>query len=278
MMSSVMSKFDSALSKTSSGTALGSALSMVSLQDLERWCDSTLSVSAFKDYAPNGLQVEGNPQVSKIVTGVTASLSLIEAAISEKADAILVHHGYFWKNENPCLTGMKAQRIRRLLKENISLLAYHLPLDAHPTLGNNVAFAELMGFKISSGLDPDEKNPIGFIGQSTPMTASAMADLLTSKLGCTPRHLAGGPQTIVKVAWCTGGAQDFIQQAAKMGCDAYFSGEVSERTFHEAAELGIHYFGCGHHATERGGIMRLGQAVAAQFGIPVQFIDIENPV
>ena len=265
-----MPTFDSFASNTSSG--------VVSLEDLVRWCDSTLSISAFKDYAPNGLQVEGNPKISKIVTGVTASLSLIEAAISEKADAILVHHGYFWKNENPCLTGMKAQRIRRLLQENISLLAYHLPLDAHPELGNNVAFAELMGFTISGGLYPDEKKPIGHIGQCKPMTAPAIVDLLTSKLGYRPHHLAGGPETIRKVAWCTGGAQDLIQQAAKMGCDAYFSGEVSERTFHEAAELGIHYFGCGHHATERGGIMRLGQAVAQQFRIHVQFIDIENPV
>ncbi len=265
-----MSNFDSLPLSNSSGS--------LSLKDLLRWCDSTLSVSAFKDYAPNGLQIEGNPQICKIVTGVTASLALIEAAIAEQADAILVHHGYFWKNEDQCLTGIKAQRIRKLMQNNISLLGYHLPLDAHPELGNNVAFAELMGFKISGGLDPHEKNPIGHIGQCTPMTATDMADLITSKLGCGPRHLAGGPEIIRTVGWCTGGAQDFIQQDAKMGCDAYFSGEVSERTFHEAAELGIHYFGCGHHATERGGIMRLGQAVALQFGIPVQFIDIENPV
>ena len=250
----------------------------VSLKELTRWCDTTLQVSKFKDYAPNGLQVEGSPTISKIVTGVTASLSLIEAAISENADAILVHHGYFWKGEDPCLTGMKGRRIRRLLHKNISLIAYHLPLDAHPQLGNNIAFAELMGFTTLGGLNPDEKYPIGNIGECEPTTVSAMAELLRKTLGRRPRYLAGGPETIRKVGWCTGGAQDFIHQAAKMGCDAYFSGEVSERTFHDAAELGIHYFECGHHATERGGIMRLGQAVAQQFGIDVEFIDIENPV
>jgi dinuclear metal center YbgI/SA1388 family protein len=261
---------ESLSSNTSSG--------FVSLKELTRWCDTTLQVSKFKDYAPNGLQVEGSPTISKIVTGVTASLSLIEAAIAENADAILVHHGYFWKGEDPCLTGMKGRRIRRLLHKNISLIAYHLPLDAHPQLGNNIAFAELMGFTTLGGLNPDEKYPIGNLGECEPTTVPAMAELLRKTLGRRPRYLAGGPETIRKVGWCTGGAQDFIHQAAKMGCDAYFSGEVSERTFHDAAELGIHYFECGHHATERGGIMRLGQAVAQQFGIDVEFIDIENPV
>jgi dinuclear metal center YbgI/SA1388 family protein len=262
----------------SSATSSTTSNKTITLQQLVQWCDTTLKVSQFKDYAPNGLQVEGNPTISKIVTGVTASLSLIEVAISENADAILVHHGYFWKGEDPCLTRMKGQRIRRLMQKNISLIAYHLPLDAHPQFGNNIAFAELMGFKTLGGLDPDEKNPIGNIGECAPTSVSAMAELLRKKLDRRPRYLGGGPETIRKVAWCTGGAQDFIHQAAKMGCDAYFSGEVSERTFHEAAELGIHYFECGHHATERGGIMRLGQAIEQQFRVAVEFIDIENPV
>ncbi len=250
----------------------------LSLADLLRWCDQTLSPHAFKDYAPNGLQVEGKANIRKIVTGVTANLAFIDAAIAAQADAILVHHGYFWKGEDACLKGMKGKRIQRLFQHHLSLLAYHLPLDAHPELGNNKAFADLMGFTMTSGLDPAEKYPVGNVGYCDPITAPAMCDLLEQRLGRKPRHLAGGPVIIRKVGWCTGGAQDFLTQAALMGCDAYFSGEVSERTFHEATELGIHYFECGHHATERGGIQRLGQAIAKQFGIDVEFINIENPV
>ena len=250
----------------------------VSLNTLINWCDQTLDAAVFKDYAPNGLQVSGNATVRKVVTGVTANLALIEAAIAAQADAILVHHGYFWKGEDPCLTGMKGARIARLYQHNLSLIAYHLPLDAHTTLGNNIAFAELMGFGTTGGLDPAERYPIGNVGECTPMSAAEMVALLTEKLGRTPRHLSGGPDMIRKIGWCTGGAQGMIHQAAAMGCDAYFSGEVSERTFSEAAELGIHYFECGHHATERGGVMRLGASLAAQFGIAVEFIDIENPV
>jgi dinuclear metal center YbgI/SA1388 family protein len=250
----------------------------VALSALVAWCDQTLQAAAFKDYAPNGLQVAGNPRVAKIVTGVTANLALIEAAIARQADAIFVHHGYFWKGEDPCLTGMKGKRIATLYQHNLSLIAYHLPLDAHTTLGNNIAFAELLGFNTTGALYAEERYPIGNVGECTPMSVEAMLQLLTAKLGRPPQHLAGGPALIRKIGWCTGGAQDMIQQAAAMGCDAYFSGEVSERTFSEAAELGIHYFACGHHATERGGIQRLGAALALQFGIAVEFIDIENPV
>lgn len=250
----------------------------VSLTELVDWCDQTLAISAFKDYAPNGLQVEGKQVITKLVTGVTASLALIEAAIAENADAIMVHHGYFWKGEDAALTRIKGKRIQRLYQRNLSLIAYHLPLDAHTTLGNNIAFADLMGFKTLGGLYPEEKNPIGNIGECEPISVSDMSELLRKKLRRRPRYLAGGSEMIRKVAWCTGGAQDMIHQAAAMGCDAYFSGEISERTFHEAAELGIHYFECGHHATERGGIQRFGQAITQQFGIEVEFIDIENPI
>ncbi len=250
----------------------------IDLRELVDWCDQTLKASAFKDYAPNGLQVAGNPVVRKVVTGVTANLALIDAAIAAQADAILVHHGYFWKGEDACLTGMKGTRIARLYQHNLSLIAYHLPLDAHTRLGNNIAFAELLGFTTTGGLDPAERYPVGNLGECAPMSVADMVALLSEKLGRPPRHLPGGPALIRKVGWCTGGAQDMIHQAAAMGCDAYFSGEVSERTFSEAAELGIHYFECGHHATERGGIQRLGAALAEQFGIGVEFVDIENPV
>lgn len=248
------------------------------LPDLVRWCDQTLSATSFKDYCPNGLQIEGQPVIKRLVTGVTASQALIEAAIEHQADAILVHHGYFWKGEAQPLTGIKGRRIKRLMQHDMSLIAYHLPLDAHPTYGNNRMLADLLGFEMTGGLDPSEARPIGNVGHCTPRTVPEMLSLLENKLGRPAQHLAGGGNIIQKVGWCTGGAPDFIHQAAAQGCDAYISGEVSERTFHDAAELGIHYFACGHHATERGGVKRLGEEIASQFGISVVFIDLFNPI
>jgi dinuclear metal center YbgI/SA1388 family protein len=235
------------------------------LQDLVRWCDQTLAAASFKDYCPNGLQVEGKPVIERLVTGVTASQALIEAAIECQADAILVHHGYFWKGEAQPLTGIKGKRIKRLMQHDISLIAYHLPLDAHPLFGNNRMLADLLGFEIKGGLDPSETRPIGNVGHCAPLTVPEMLALMEDKLGRPAQHF-------------TGGAPDFIHQAAAQGCDAYISGEVSERTFHDAAELGIHYFACGHHATERGGVKRLGEEIASQFGVSVEFIDLFNPV
>lgn len=248
------------------------------LCSLLAWCEQTMQANAFKDYCPNGLQVEGRAEIKRVVTGVTASQALIERAIAVKADAIVVHHGYFWKGEGPVLTGMKGQRIRLLMQHGISLIAYHLPLDAHPTLGNNAALADLLGFNSTGPLDPSESRPIGNIGTCSAMTASEMSEHLSTQLGRPVLHLAGGPNVIQTVGWCSGGAQGFLEKAAAQHCDAYISGEVSEKTFHEAAELGVHYFACGHHATERGGVMRLGQAIAKQFGILVEFIDIPSPV
>lgn len=248
------------------------------LADLVRWCDQTLSAASFKDYCPNGLQVEGKPVVERLITGVTASQALIDAAIERQADAILVHHGYFWKGEAQPLTGIKGKRIKQLMQHDISLIAYHLPLDAHPRLGNNRTLADVLGFTITGGLDPSEARPIGNVGHCAPLTVPEMLALIEDKLGRPAQHLAGGGNIIQKVGWCTGGAPDFIHQAAAQGCDAYLSGEVSERTFHDAAELGIHYFACGHHATERGGAQRLGAEIAAQFGISVEFVDLFNPV
>jgi dinuclear metal center YbgI/SA1388 family protein len=250
----------------------------LTLDRLINWCDHTLEPNAFKDYCPNGLQVQGRGNIQRIVTGVTASKALIDAAIAQQADAILVHHGYFWKGEDPVLTGMKGDRIRLLMQHGISLIAYHLPLDAHPTLGNNAALADLLGFHITGALDPHDARPIGNVGTCPPMNAEQMAAHLSQALGRPALHLAGGPAQIRKVGWCTGGAQGFLPQAVAQGCDAYISGEVSERTVHDAAELGIHYFACGHHATERGGVQRLGQAIADQFSIAVDFVDLFHPV
>lgn len=250
----------------------------IELRQLVNWCDHTLLSHQFKDYCPNGLQVEGRARVGKIISAVSASQSVIQLAIEAQADAILVHHGYFWKGEEAVLTGMKADRIRQLMQHGISLIAYHLPLDAHPTLGNNAALADLLGFEITGSLQPNQAQPIGNIGTCASMSVAQLTAHLTQQLGRPVTHLDGGSEQIQRIGWCTGAAQDMIHLAHAQGCDAYISGEVSERTFYEAQELGIHYFACGHHATERGGVQRLGQAIAEQFTISVQFVDTANPV
>ena len=269
----------------------------LSAQQLTQVCDDYLAVKEFKDYAPNGLQVDGGQPIGRIVTGVTACEALIDAAIADNADAILVHHGYFWKGEPEPLIGMKGRRIRKLMQHGISLIAYHLPLDAHPIIGNNATLAELLGLTIVDGLYPNEAHPIGNIATCVPQSAETLTNTITQALNRVPLHIASTYQDtpclnnrsdnsesdinnaklIERVGICTGGAQDMIEQAAVMGCDAYISGEISERTTHSARELGIHYFACGHHATERGGIQALGELVAQQFNIPVTFIDIANP-
>ena len=252
---------------------------MVELNQLLSWCNETLNVKAFRDYCPNGLQVEGKPHIQKIVTAVTASQQAIDAAIAQNADALLVHHGYFWKGEPEVLTGIKGQRIKKLMQHDISLIAYHLPLDAHTTLGNNIALADLLNIRITGALDPSEVYPIGNIGElASVMTPQQLSQHISTGLGREPLHLAGASAHIKKIGFCTGGAQDYLHKAFDQGCDAYISGEVSERTFHEAKELGVHYFACGHHATERGGVQRLGQALAAQFNLEVNFVDFDNPV
>ena len=262
----------------------------ISAQALTEFCDEYLSAAAFKDYAPNGLQVDGGRPIQRIVTGVTACEALIDAAIDDKADAILVHHGYFWKGEPAPITGMKGQRIRKLMQHGISLIGYHLPLDAHPRIGNNAKLAELLDMTIIGALYPTESHPVGNIATCTPQNAQSLITQITDALGRLPLHISAHYQTsdsnqsdtqnnrlIERVGICTGGAQDMIEQAALMGCDAFISGEISERTTHIARELGIDYFACGHHATERGGIQALGDIIAQQFGLPVTFIDIDNP-
>ena len=255
----------------------------LSAQALSQFCDTYLSASAFKDYAPNGLQVDGGRPIQHIITGVTACEALIDAAIAANADAIMVHHGYFWKGESETLVGMKGRRIRKLMQHGISLIAYHLPLDAHPVIGNNATLAQLLGLTIIGGLYPHEVNPVGNIATCTPQSADTFIHTITQALHRPPLHIASDYQEtdhtklIQRVGICSGGAQDMIEQAAAMNCDAYISGEISERTTHSARELGIDYFACGHHATERGGIQALGKLVAEHFAIPVTFIDIANP-
>ncbi len=249
------------------------------LNELVQHLDTLLQPGRFRDYCPNGLQVQGRSEVQRIVTGVTASEALIDAAIAARADAILVHHGYFWKNESPCVVGMKRVRLSKLLNHDISLLAYHLPLDAHPVLGNNAQLALRFGWQRTGPLFPDDAQAVGDVGElSAATTAAAICEQARQVLQRTPLHIAGAVAEIKRVAWCTGGAQHFIEQAVQQGADAYFSGEISEPTVHIAREMGIHYFALGHHASERYGVQALGQWCQQHLGLTHQFIDIDNPV
>lgn len=252
---------------------------MAALQEIIQWCNDTLKTHEFKDYAPNGLQIEGKSEVKKIVCAVTASQEAIDAAIAQQADLLLVHHGYFWKGEAYPITGMRGKRIKTLIQHDISLVAYHLPLDSHPTLGNNAAIADLLELEIFEALDASERHPIGNIGYlKQALTPEDFKNLLTERLGFQTIHLPADKKTIQKVGFCTGAAQDFISKAAEQNCDAYISGEVSERTYYEAKELDVHYYACGHHATERYGVQRLGKAISEQFNLEYSYFELNNPI
>jgi len=250
-----------------------------SLKDLEAELKILLRPEQFNDYCPNGLQVEGRKDVSKIVSGVTACRELIDAAEENGADVLLVHHGYFWRGEDQTITGLKKARIESLVNSGISLLAYHLPLDVHQQLGNNAQLGKLLGIDISGELGKRNNHPMGLSGEfSEPVSCQALQKLLSEKLGREPLVVPGKSEQIETVAWCTGAAQDYIQLAIDAGMDAYITGEVSESTFHMARESGIHFFSAGHHATERYGVQAVGEYLAEKFGIEHQFIDIDNPV
>lgn len=246
-----------------------------------QFCDRILDSASVNDYCPNGLQVQGKQEVSRIISGVTACQELIKQAIEAKADLLLVHHGYFWKGEDASVVGMKYERLKLLIGAGINLLAYHLPLDIHRELGNNAHLGSMLGIntqdKKVATLLPEEN--LGFIADlAKPLGGEELKQLLWDKLEREPLHLSGHNKPITRVAWCSGAAQDFIQQAQEQGADCYISGEVSERTFHFAKEHGIDYYAIGHHASETGGVQLLGDKIAAEFGIPHQFIDVPNPV
>ena len=249
----------------------------ISLKELIKTLDDELQPGLFRDYCPNGLQVEGCSEVNKIISGVTACQALIDQAIELKADAILVHHGYFWKGEEPVLTGMKRRRVQALLKHNISLIAYHLPLDAHPEMGNNSELAKRMGWTTSGGMESTPR-PVGSWGTvSEPVSVSELSSQLQQALGREPLVIEGGEHDIQTIAWCTGGAQRMIEQAHELDVDAYVSGEISESTVHFARENGIHYFSAGHHATERYGVQALGAWLEKTHGLEHRFVDIPSP-
>lgn len=242
--------------------------------ELILYLNTFLAVGEYKDYAPNGLQVEGRDEIKTIVTGVTACEALIDAAIEENADAILVHHGYFWKSEPAEIVGYKHRRIKKLLKHDINLLAYHLPLDGHPELGNNASLGQLWGLK-----DVTPVEGLVRLGELTEAIGVVQfLDQVSSSLGREALHLPGGPEMVKRIAWCSGGAQNAISQAIDWQADVYISGEVSEQTTHLAKECGIHYFAAGHHATETLGVKRLGEHLAAQFNLRSIYVDVPNPV
>lgn len=240
--------------------------------------NTILKPDAIQDFCPNGLQVEGREQVKKIVTGVTASQALIDAAISHNADTILVHHGYFWKGEAQPITGMKKRRIAALLEHDINLFAYHLPLDVHPVIGNNAQLAQLLDLEMTEGLEP-VANSVAVKGRlKTPMSGEQFAQKIAKVLNREPLVSLVRDEPIETIAWCTGGGQGYIDLAASLGIDAYLTGEASEQTIHSSREQQIDFFAAGHHATERYGVKALGELLAEQHGFDVTFIDIDNPV
>ena len=249
------------------------------LDELCQFCDEYLKIADFNDYCPNGLQVESTREVNRIVAGVTASLALIEAAIEAGADTLLVHHGYFWRGESPTITGFKGNRISRLLRNHINLLAYHLPLDAHPEVGNNVQLAKIMGWTVAGNFGNVGAHPIVQHGiLESVMSIDELGETIALKLGREPLIINANSKPVRTLAWCTGAAQSYIEAAAARGIDVFISGEVSEHTFHFAKESRIHYIAAGHHVTERYGVQALARLIGERFGLHQQFIDIPNPV
>jgi dinuclear metal center YbgI/SA1388 family protein len=248
-------------------------------KQLTQYLNQLLNSDNINDYCPNGLQVEGKPEIGKIITGVTASERLIDAAIEHQADTILVHHGYFWKGESQVITGLKKNRLAKLLKHDINLLAYHLPIDVHSDLGNNAVLANLLG--ITNVVPVESVKPKGVLMQgklSTPMSIDQFGQLVNSKLQREPLINAVNNELVSTIAWCTGGGQGYIDVAAELGVDVFLTGEASEQTIHSSREFGIHFVAAGHHATERYGVKSVGEHLANEFGLDVQFVDIHNPV
>ena len=247
------------------------------LNELEIYLNQLLDAARFSDYCPNGLQVEGRNEVRELVSGVTASFGLLQAAVTAGADTVLVHHGYFWRGEDPCLIGMKRRRIALLMAHDINLLAYHLPLDAHPELGNNAQLARRLGFTETGRFGQQN-----IAMQGTPSSqVSTVKDLrihVELALSRKPLVIGDDEKPVRRIAWCTGAAQDYFDEAVRQGVDAFITGEISERNVHAARESGVAFVSAGHHATERYGVQTLGEHISRRFGIAHQFIDVDSPV
>src|SRR6188768_4024295 len=250
---------------------------LMRLNDLEIYLNQLLDTVRFHDYCPNGLQVEGRNEVRRLVSGVTASFELLEAAVAADADAILVHHGYFWRGEDPCLVGMKHRRIAYLMRHNVGLLSYHLPLDAHPEFGNNIQLAHRLGF-VEAGRFGDQNIAMHGTVLSGVSNLKVLGTTIENALARKPLVIGDEAKPILRVAWCTGGAQDYFDDAIRLSVDAYITGEISERTVHAARESEVAFISAGHHATERYGVQALGEHISDRFGVAHQFVDIDSPV
>jgi dinuclear metal center YbgI/SA1388 family protein len=246
------------------------------LSALNTYLKQILQPERFNDYCPNGMQIEGRSEVNLIVTGVTASQALIDKAVECQADAILVHHGYFWRGEAPEIVGIKKRRIQTLLQHDINLFAFHLPLDAHPVFGNNVMLGKQLNLTVIEWLD--EKKMVAKAVLDQPVTLDAFAATINTQLGRTPQVIPSSKTMIQTIAWCTGAAQQYIDVAIANDVDVFISGEISEQTVHAARESDTAYIAAGHHATERYGVQALGEHLATQFGLQHLFVEIENPV
>lgn len=259
-------------------------MNKITVKELITWLDQQLEPELFQDYAPNGLQVQGKPELKKVVFGVTASLAFIEQAIEKQADAIIVHHGWFWKNENPKIINAKYERLAKLIKHDINLIAYHLPLDAHPQWGNNAMLAQVLGLRVKCVDNKPQtfgRDGLIWLG-SVPdgvVNAGQLLESIDKSLDRKPLFIGNLEQKVETVAWCTGGAQGMFEEAILAGADAYITGEASEPVFHLAQEYGVAYYGAGHHATERYGVQGLMQQMKKQYpALELEYLDIDNPV
>lgn len=250
----------------------------VDRDDLAKYLAQTLDITRFRDYCPNGLQVEGRRRIARLVTGVTASVALIEAALSAGADTILVHHGYFWRGEDPRVIGSKHRRLKLLLGHDLNLFAYHLPLDMHAELGNNAQLAKRLELLADGRFGENELGWRGRPADSAMQSVGQLARSIAERLGREPLVIGAHEQPVGRVAWCTGAAQGMLADAIAAGADTFLSGEISEPTVHLAREAGVTYIACGHHATERYGVQAVGAHLAARFGVEHRFVDIDNPV
>lgn len=253
---------------------------MADRNQVTRYLDSRLKIDSFKDFCPNGLQIEGKQKLNKLIVGVTANQALIDSALERNADGIIVHHGLFWKGDSYPLVGIKRNRIKPLLEQDINLWAYHLPLDCHLELGNNVQLAKLLGLKNIVSYEVDGVADLLWLGElSDEQNVQQFSEQIKNKLNHQPLYLGNGvQQKITTIAWCSGAAQKYIVQAKALGADLFFSGEVSEQTTHLAHELDIHYLACGHHATERYGVQALANELKQKFQLMIDYVDIVNPV
>jgi dinuclear metal center YbgI/SA1388 family protein len=250
---------------------------MIDRQKLLSSLNTLMQPERFKDYCPNGLQVEGRSEIRKVVTGVTASLALIEAAVASHADAVLVHHGLFWRGYDGCVTGWMRKRLGLLIAHDINLFAYHLPMDAHPEWGNNAQLGKQLGLQTLEQFGEQQLGSLGMPVGRVFESPQGLADHVQSVLRHPVVMVAGSPGPVRKIAWCTGGAQGYFEAAIAAGADAFITGEISEPQAHYARECGVSYLACGHHATERYGAPAVGECLAAQHGLEHEFIDIDNP-